>query len=466
MAKPRNCIMCALRAKSSEHTFPAALGGRRTNRGIYCEKHNNSFGGLVARLEAELSMLNAALKIRPDRKDAAKPFIYTQDETLYSLIGDTIEVYLPPPFDPSKVSEDGHYQLQAPSLEVAKRWIESNSSEEWIFRIDQSGTSETHYQIEPHHIRLRLGGPDLLQAIVYLAMTFFAHSFPTEARQAGINPIKALLLEDLENDKERLPEEVVWWDGRNTQDVVGESPFLFGHAVLVGISDKTSHAYAYISFFSCFSFGVDLGPVTPELEFRSVRSFIDPTAENARDSVSEVKSQECAEVLGERGISLHDMIDSGSASRQVGALMGKVAQHQQRLAAAEILKKVRAINVRDVFELVSRCREVAYEQRQKVYNLLRAAVSNASSAFPESSMEARALYGLIAPDPSMSEGLSHISSRVMELAIHLYAGQLAELKIDQKLSLCAIVDLFYGEVGYELAREKIVQVLMSQKPKI
>jgi hypothetical protein len=40
---PRTCIICGNRAGSAEHIFPAGLGGRRTNRGIYCGPHNNGF---------------------------------------------------------------------------------------------------------------------------------------------------------------------------------------------------------------------------------------------------------------------------------------------------------------------------------------------------------------------------------------------------------------------------------------
>ncbi|HCS41387.1 MAG TPA: hypothetical protein DIW52_00960, partial [Pseudomonas sp.] len=74
MSKARTCIICGEQAKSAEHIFPAALGGRRTNRGIYCADHNRQFGRLVTRLQRQLAMMNAALEIRPDREDKPKPF--------------------------------------------------------------------------------------------------------------------------------------------------------------------------------------------------------------------------------------------------------------------------------------------------------------------------------------------------------------------------------------------------------
>jgi hypothetical protein len=32
----KTCIICGGRAGSGEHVFPAVLGGRRINNGIYC----------------------------------------------------------------------------------------------------------------------------------------------------------------------------------------------------------------------------------------------------------------------------------------------------------------------------------------------------------------------------------------------------------------------------------------------
>ena len=77
---PKTCIICGRRAGSREHTFPAALGGRRTNKGIYCGTHNQGFSHLANIITQQLKSINALLVVRPDHEDRAEPFDYTSPE--------------------------------------------------------------------------------------------------------------------------------------------------------------------------------------------------------------------------------------------------------------------------------------------------------------------------------------------------------------------------------------------------
>ena len=66
----KDCIICGKRAGSKEHVFPAALGGRRINKGIYCAVHNDGFGPLAGLLSAQLKTINALLGVRGDHATA------------------------------------------------------------------------------------------------------------------------------------------------------------------------------------------------------------------------------------------------------------------------------------------------------------------------------------------------------------------------------------------------------------
>lgn len=66
---PRKCIICDKRAGSREHIFPASLGGRRVNKGIYCGCHNNGFSPYAVILSDQLVAINALLGVRPDHSD-------------------------------------------------------------------------------------------------------------------------------------------------------------------------------------------------------------------------------------------------------------------------------------------------------------------------------------------------------------------------------------------------------------
>ena len=68
----KTCIVCGQAAGSGEHVFPAALGGRRVNSGIYCPKHDNSYSGLVSEIAGQLDFFNAYLGVRPDHSSHLK----------------------------------------------------------------------------------------------------------------------------------------------------------------------------------------------------------------------------------------------------------------------------------------------------------------------------------------------------------------------------------------------------------
>lgn len=63
----RTCIICAEPAGSREHLFPAALGGRRVNKRIYCAHHNHALADGAGVLAEQLRTINAILMVESDR---------------------------------------------------------------------------------------------------------------------------------------------------------------------------------------------------------------------------------------------------------------------------------------------------------------------------------------------------------------------------------------------------------------
>lgn len=57
--------MCGQAAGSGEHVFPAALGGRRINKKIYCTKHDNGYSSLVADLASQVDGGFMSCTIKP-----------------------------------------------------------------------------------------------------------------------------------------------------------------------------------------------------------------------------------------------------------------------------------------------------------------------------------------------------------------------------------------------------------------
>lgn len=460
MATKKSCIICGGPSKSNEHIFPAALGGRRTNRGIYCQVHNNGFGVLVARLETQLAMMNSLLEVRPDRKDQAKPFFFMDGDTRFRMEGPNIEVDMPPPLDLTTIGSGATLQLAVPNMEVARRWIQANETDEIKLEIQQTSSPQRHYQTKGKTIRLGFGGCDFLQAVGYLALTFFAHCFPGPARDDGLKPFKDMLLRELHNDKENWKEEFVWWDGRDPADVTDKNPYTFGHVVAVGICDLTSHAYAYISFFGCLNFGVDFGRVEYVGDTKSVYTFIDPLADSAANSVTELKQTKYNDELGKQGISLYDMIHSGIAAAAFGKFMQKVGDHQADKVVNEIFSRVPDQPL-PTFEGVSHFLNIAHDNGQPLFNFIRK-IAEDMATNSELQPFGLMLRKVIAEDVSQPNGLNTIAMAMLQAAMHLVAAQMQDAHEKGVLDAQTIYGLFFDWPGYELVfRQLIVPIISS-----
>ncbi|MEE4944065.1 hypothetical protein V2K24_01040 [Pseudomonas alliivorans] len=463
MATNRACIICGEPAKSNEHIFPAALGGRRTNRGIYCDVHNNGFGKLVARLEPQLAMMNGALQVRPDRKDKAKPYFFMDGETRYRMEGSNIDIDMPPPLDIATVGTGTELKLAVPSLEVAQRWVEANQTDQIKIDLRQTGAPQTHYRTEGNRIQLRFGGCDFLQAVGYLALTFFAHSFPNAARQDGLKSFKDMLQRDLQDDKANWEQELVWWDGRETSAVVGDNPYDFGHTLAVGVCDVTSRAYAYVSFFSCLGFGVDLGPVEYAGERKTVCTFINPLADRAGDSVTEVPLNTFNTEIGKPGVSLYDMIHSGAASKAVGRFQQKLHARHADSIVADILSRVPSQPL-PPFEEFERFVAITQENGQSLLNLLREVVEDLAPKFADFEPAPQVLRSLIEKDESQHNGLTPIAWQVLQLTMKLVALQMHKAHIDGVLDSERVLGLFFGGPGLELITRDVIQPILLSQP--
>jgi hypothetical protein len=233
---PKTCIICGLRAGSGEHIFPAALGGRRTNKGIYCGPHNHGFSPLAKRIAQQLKSINSLLAVRPDHDDSAEPFDYTSPE------GERLVIF------------DGVVKRATPGAADSDRSL---------------------------HVQLNLGGPDGLRSIAYIALTFFAHHFQDCARLSGLDAVKAFLLGNGDND-------FVWWESPNVAATLPPNPFPFGHTIVLMTSAKTHEATAFVSLFQSLHFGIHLGTLS-RLTDKSVVVFIDPQADRAPADIEEHK---------------------------------------------------------------------------------------------------------------------------------------------------------------------------------
>jgi hypothetical protein len=317
---PRTCIICGVAANSGEHIFPAALGGRRVNRGIYCGTHNNGFSGLANVLAQQLSVVNALLGVRPDHADRARVLNVTTPD------GDDLII-------------------SAGSMTRA-----STSS------VDRD---------ERMHLQLVLGGPDGLPAIGYVAMTFFAHYFQDEARQAGLNPVKAFVQGHGENT-------FVWWESDATTYNLPANPFEFGHTIILTTSAATGEAKAVISLFQTLTFGIALGYVEGAMD-RTVVVFIDPHADHPPADTQQ-RISDTVELAVQRPdpmyAHLEQMVREGRGQGQLQDLFAKIEQWKFRTEMASVLDRLNAAATLPIRERLREIQRIVEEQAARIYRLM------------------------------------------------------------------------------------------------
>ncbi|WAJ37289.1 hypothetical protein OU800_22205 [Pseudomonas sp. GOM7] len=465
MKRPRDCIICGKAAGSGEHVFPAALGGRRTSNGIYCGEHNQHFGPLVAYLQEDLLMMNACLEIRPDRQDSAKPFYFDSDGARYRLLGDNVFIAPPDPSDPSSVPPIG--------VPVDREFLSLSEAEEWGRQIERHGVkikivqkqeSRRVYKVQPYKITLKFGGHEVLHAVAYLALSFFAQYFPREARQESLAEFKRLLVRPV-SDEDVWAGEFVWWEGGGPVDIVRANPYRFGHTVIVGIQSGSNQASAYISFFSCLNFSVRLGYVEPLTEVRSVVVYIDPEAQTAAASCREQKGFELDGRVGERLMSLDMLIRGGKAEAAMGDFLRRVSdvRSEQLLnALREDLEVLKSVAYEERFNL---CLEIVDRYSGYVLQQFRRLVKDAESYFASLGAQydpiVNYLRCFVSDCPESSNGLSYETTAMLQASCQVLACEIYTRSGRGEISAENVIELIQGVDGLNLLKKEILARILS-----
>lgn len=387
---PRQCIICNKVAGSREHVFPAALGGRRTNKQIYCGPHNNGFGPLASIIAQQLKPINALLAVRPDRADKAEPFIYETEtgERLRLFAGSVQRTDIDPEF---------------------------------------SGAMR---------IQLSLGGTEGLRAIAYIALTFFAHHFQDFARLDQLAPVKNFVLGAELND-------FAWWESAERAGKLPANPFKFGHTIQLITDGETQQAAAIVSLFQALTFGVALGTLVG-MPSKTVTVFIDPHADHPPDDICVEIANEVAAVLKKpkplQG-HLRQTIHGGQGQAALSNLFQKIERWKFDQDMAPIKQRIAAVSS-DRNKLAFEVEKIVGEEAGRVLRLARHVVDDLNAREgnkPFMKPIIAILDAQIAEDPKRPSGLSVLA----ESAIGLAAIELALALIDELKTTPVDLDLLW-----------------------
>lgn len=454
----RRCIFGLERAGSGEHVFPATLGGRRINRGILCDKHNNALAPLAGVLSEQLRFLNAQIGVRPDHdKKTPHASVVTDPhgrEYVLSIEGFRLKgghLVSETPLEDGRTSVTMEFGTQ----EEVDRWIKAQ--EEAGIKVEAvSRTERTRLSHHRFRASVQLGGPEGLRAVGYVALTFLAHRFPELASSPALEPFRQfVLMGDRDN-------EFVWW--LDPPRASADDPYPLGHKIEISLS-ASGDAMARVTFFSCVAFGVRFGPVV-HAKAETVTTHIDPLTLHPPNDVREHWAEgsdiglECPMSQAE---TLRRAITHGTAERAFDAFMRRVSDYRLQEDARPFHVRLIAANALASAERRKVVDCVVEENAQRVLNLIhhvaRDLRSQADTTSKANRMIRAYLDALFPENQEPSQFYAAASSDIQAAARRAIAQAIDDDLVRNVLDVDRLAMLLGGGPGAAVAGEAVMKAL-------
>lgn len=453
----KTCIVCGKTAGSREHVFPAALGGRRTNSGIYCPEHDNSYSGLVNEIAGQLDFVNAYLGVRSDHSGQPKTAYakHTLTGEIISISASEIKFTKPRVISHTQGGGGEALQLSFPSQQSAKQFIKEMEAKGHAMVL-QSKPSLRPYITGAVHHQLTFGGACGLGAIAYIAQTFFAQEFPEIARSGVLSDFiaytqaiaKVAALGGSEQKTEEREELItarsaltaslapfegtapVWWEF-SPPTGTRRNKFEFGHRVTVGVDAFDGQIYGRVALFSTLTFALRLGTAPRNSAVREVTVDIDPLAKHPPN---DIEKYQLFSALGRvhapknttEGLS--EAIANGTQAHAFTNLLERLTEHQLVNLAHAISKALAPCSTMSPPEARTLIDKVLDEQPQQIWRMVTSVVQGLKKEMAKGSLDAilPVLDALIAHNAQSASGLSQQAEVALALAKAALAAQMEE----------------------------------------
>lgn len=453
----KTCIVCGQAAGSGEHVFPAALGGRRVNSGIYCPKHDNSYSGLVNEIAGQLDFLNAYLGVRPDHSSQPKTAFAE-----HTLTGETVAISAkeirftkPRIISRTPVGEGEALQLGFPDHQSAKQFVKKMEASEHEWTPLSKPSARPYITGSVHHKRA-FGGACGLGAVAYITQTFFAQEFPEVARSGVLSDFigytqaiaKVAALGGCRQQPEEREELIkarsalaaalepiggaapVWWDFSPLADARANK-FDFGHRVTVGIDGADGQIYGRVALFSALTFSMRLGTAPQGSATRQVTVDIDPLAAHPPHDIDkhQVFSAPGRVHVPEHATQgLANALADGTQQRAFASLLERLEEHQLLKLAHTMSKALAPCSTMSPLEARALIEKELNEQPQQIWRMATFVVEGLKEKMVKGNLPAIAplLDSLIAYDVQSASGLSRQAEATLTLAKAALTAQMEE----------------------------------------
>lgn len=329
-------FQCAQPAGSDEHVFPAALGGRRTDRRLLCAGCQGWTSKLDEALPEQLRYLNLHLGVVGDHsKKPARISIADADSGRRFLLDEKMNIEGRGNSLLSEHTDETGYTVRRYNFmsKTEERRVLNGLRAKGVKVDVLNRTVAPILRTRPLTLGLAFGGSEGMKAVGRIALNFLAVVEPDAARTPELKPFRQWILSG-------KPEasEFVNFGGELPAPFQTANHYEFGHRVMIGL-DPVDGVFARVTFFDTYDLAIRLGPATPGPRRLYIWD-IDPTAQRQQPDVDRLARnlsgtlEYSPRVLGDfaaTSAEVYDRVQAGS-DRILGAARAKIDQeHVERL---------------------------------------------------------------------------------------------------------------------------------------
>lgn len=464
--------------------FPASLGGRRTNKGIYCTNHDNGYSILVSELAGQLDVFNSLLGVRPDHSVDVKSVRAHDKNTGQEIeLSARVSSFTKPRIVSQEPLGDGAVlNMSFPNRESVGAWVAEQEAKGIEVVMQGKGAASTYF-LGPVHFTRKFGGAYGLGAVAYVAQTFLAQAFPELARSPSLFDFKSYtqimaaeartsLKAGTEADAKSSAwksDAPVWWDFDHQPDQAPNA-FPFGHRVMVGVDAADGLVHGRISFFSSLHFSIIFGGAPDDVATKSVTIDIDPLAEHPPMDILKTERAEVVARVSKpasQTAGLANAIVGNDPERIFADLLQRMTDHSLAKTAGEMsreLTKAASLS-RENAEL--HIAAVLEKRSQRVWNLARWFVEHFKKSAQGESLRPMwpKLDALVEHDAASANGLSPAATQSLELAKKALLAEMVKDYWGGRLDERRLAALLGEGPGAAIVGGAIIEPLVLSLPK-